>query len=670
MVDPCKVLLRSKDGVELFTVSSSRDHIDLSTNNNNGGERNFLVKGGTSIQVYAPDGSCVYLLLSEFGVVKCSLDDDNTTTISRAGGDSVLFLQDTKAIQMMTISPLGNYLLTWERSYEHKPKNLRVWCAKTGTLVASFLQKGIRRDAWPYLQWTADEKYAFLMTTNEVRVYNGNDFAATQQQEASEIRFIDKLRLNGITSLSVPQTNGEATPVSYLFTSFCPKNKDKPPRASLHEYPPSNTAALSAPVYPALLSKSLFQAEEMTVNWSPKADAALITLQTSVDTSGQSYYGSATLYLLSKDSKEAVMVPLPQEGPVHDVKWMPNASKSSSFAVVAGKMPSMGSLHNGLTAEPTFLFGNAHRNTICWSDHGRFVCVAGFGNLAGGMSFWDRNKLKLIPPSGENKASCTVGYGWSPDSRLFIVSTTSPRMNVDNGAKLYRYNGEEGPETPWENTHYHPNRLLQASFVPAALHKYPDRPQSPNLREAVAAAATTSTTNNTAAAAHKNTSNINIPKKPAGRYLPPSARGRASGGSSLAERMKKAKDGNLRGAGKVKASTTPLIGASGKSVPGATNTEASAEKSKSALKREKAKAAKVKKAEEEAVLKRQAEEAATAAQEAAANDPVKRTKKLNKLLKKIEELKTKDPSTLNEDQLKKMDTEQDVREELQKLALT
>jgi translation initiation factor 2A len=41
-------------------------------------------------------------------------------------------------------------------------------------------------------------------------------------------------------------------------------------------------------------------------------------------------------------------------------------------------------------AEPVFEFGEAHRNTISWSPHGRFLCMAGFGNLAGDMDFWDR----------------------------------------------------------------------------------------------------------------------------------------------------------------------------------------------------------------------------------------------------------------------------------------
>ena len=218
------------------------------------------------------------------------------------------------------------------------------------------------------------------MGTNEIRVYPGK----FPQQEAT--RFVDKLRVPGISSMSFPSQSQDA--VKIIFTSFCPPDKNKPARCGLHEYPSKTPAAASAS-FPALLSKSLFQAEEMAVHWSPKGDAALLALQTAVDTSGKSYYGSTTLYLMSSQQTDAIAVPLPQEGPVLDVAWMPNAAKPPSFAVVAGRMPSMASLHNGNDGKATFLFGNAHRNTISWAPHGRFVCLAGFGNLAGAVTFWD-----------------------------------------------------------------------------------------------------------------------------------------------------------------------------------------------------------------------------------------------------------------------------------------
>lgn len=617
----------------------------------------------------------------------------------------------------MDVSPQGTFLLTWERAaaatttaqqQQEEEKgdndnnhNLKVWNIHTGDLVIGFRQKSLSRDAWPYLQWTHDERLAFLHCTNEVRVYPG-----TFPQQA-DTRFVEKLRIPGITSLSVatcscqgaaaaaaaantttsPAVAAAVAPnARILFTAFIAKDKNKPSRAALYEYPSSSSQQQqpSHPItgYPALVSKSLFQAEEMTVHWSPKGDAALIALQSTVDTSGQSYYGSTSLYLMSPQHhrNDAITVPLPQEGPVLDVAWMPNPDKPSTFVVIAGRMPAMASMHNGTDGKATFLFGNRHQNTIHWAPHGRFLFLAGFGNLAGDMTFWDKNKEKQIPSaaatttaSGHHPvvtAACTVGHSWSPDSRLICVSTTSPRMNVDNGCSIYRYNGDKLSRVPWDNQNYQPDRLLQACFLPAATPDvYPDRPQSPTLKDLgkgpdASAAATAATT---AAAA----------PKPAGRYVPPSARNRAGGGggTSLAERMRAEREGTMKGAQKVvennKKMPAKVIGASGKVVvgmaPPPTTTEQG--KTKSAQRREKQKQ---KKQEEEA--RKELEEkiaAATAAASAAVSqdDPEKRARKLKKALKQIDELKQRDPTSLNDDQKKKIASEKELLAELQQLGL-
>jgi translation initiation factor 2A len=534
-------------------------------------------------------------------------------------------------------------LLTWERAKEGDAPNLKVWNTESGDFIIGFRQKGLSRESWPYVQWTFDEKVAFLLGTNEIRVYPGTF------PQAAETRFVDRIRIPGIKSMSLQSDSKVAMRI--LFTSFCAKDKNKPATAALYEYP-SKTALDGNASYPPLMTKSLFQADEMKVYWSPKGDSALIVLQNSVDTTGESYYGSTSLYLMSAQEKETIAVPQPQEGPILDVAWMPDPTKAPQFAVVAGKMPSMTSLHNGSDGKATFLFGNAHRNTIVWAPHGRFLCLAGFGNLAGGMTFWDRNKCKQIPPANPVTASCTVGYGWSPDSRMLVVSTTSPRMNVDNGVHLYRYNGDKMANLPWNNEDYKPDRLLEATFMPAAKVEYPDRPQSPTLKDAApsieSAAAPVS--------------------KPAGRYVPPSARNRAGlGGSTLAERMRADEAGKLKGAQKVDDRPKTFVGAYGQVVSGLAPPAQG--KSKSAVRREKVKQ---KKDEEEARKELEAKVLAeTKTEEAtpAAVPPENRARKIKKLLKQIDDLKAKDPSSLNEDQQKKIDAEAELRQELASLNL-
>lgn len=85
------------------------------------------------------------------------------------------------------------------------------------------------------------------------------------------------------------------------------------------------------------------------------------------------------------------------------------------------------------TGDAVFEFGVSHRNSAFWSPQGRFLCLAvsivccvammtmtsssclvlyelcrqGFGNMSGGMDFWDRTTLKLI---GSTRVCAAVSH--------------------------------------------------------------------------------------------------------------------------------------------------------------------------------------------------------------------------------------------------------------------
>jgi translation initiation factor 2A len=63
--------------------------------------------------------------------------------------------------------------------------------------------------------------------------------------------------------------------------------------------------------------------------------------------------------------------------------------------IAAGTMPCHCTLMDS-TGTAIYQYGAAHRNTISWSPHGRFLCLAGFGNLAGEMDFYDTLRSKKI----------------------------------------------------------------------------------------------------------------------------------------------------------------------------------------------------------------------------------------------------------------------------------
>jgi translation initiation factor 2A len=455
---PCRVLVRTKRDLELYSLASSTDGgsspaVDIMK----------LLEGcATTLMVTARDGKFALVHIASHGVVKLDLEAEkpvvgsaSSTTTTPPSPPPPVFLANSAGVQMMHLSPRGNFVLTWERFHaETCPRNLKVWDTTTGQMLTGFSQKNLSRDAWPYLQWTIDEQCCFLLASTQIRVYTLADIVssaknATSSTTAQEPRYIDRLQIEG-SNLSVPQEdssspspslNGSGTTSSCYLTVFTAKSKNKPATVSIYEYGGVKSS------FRLQASKSLFQAEECVTHWSPRANACLLSLQTAVDSSGQSYYGNSLLFLwngsvAAADNKgEVIAVPLPQEGPVQAVAW--TVKSPVSFLAIAGRMPAMASLHHGITGAVTFLFGNnVHRNTIAMSPHGRFVCLAGFGNLAGGMGFWDVHKKKLLPHHPDNAAgtlraeSTVTMHGWAPDSRHFLVASTAPRMNVDNGVHL------------------------------------------------------------------------------------------------------------------------------------------------------------------------------------------------------------------------------------------
>ncbi len=237
----------------------------------------------------------------------------------------------------------------------------------------------------------------------------------------------------------------------------------------------------------------------MQLKWNKLGTTLIVLAQTEVDKTGKSYYGETTLYVQSANGGFDSRITLDKDGPIHDVSWSPN---SKEFGVVYGYMPSKTTIFNQ-RAVATHSFPLSPRNTILFSPTGRFVLVAGFGNLAGQMDIYDLEKdyKKICTIEGGNPSVCE----WSPDSKYILTATTSPRLRVDNGIRLWHIGGglmynEDMVEL------YHATWRPQPfeTFSPGdLLHPVP--------------------TPHASALAYLGTRKT--PSKPAGAYRPPGARG-------------------------------------------------------------------------------------------------------------------------------------------------
>ena len=379
----------------------------------------------------------------------------------------------------VAFSPKSSYLCTWERpskDVEGNPvRNHKIWNYKTGKMLVSFFQKS--QSSWN-VQYTADEGYFARCILNEVQFY---------RSASPEDGICYRLKQDGVASFAICPGRNPALAV------FIPELKGSPAIVRIFTIP-----NFGQPV----AQKTFFRADKVQFKWNALGTSVLVLTQTEVDKTGKSYYGETQLYLLSTAGAFDCRVALDKEGPVHDVTWSPS---SKEFGVVYGYMPAKTTLFDQ-RANSLHAFGAGSRNTVLFSPNGKYILIAGFGNLQGVIEVYDRTEgvKKVSSFEASNSSVCD----WSPDGRFILTGTTSPRLRVDNGVKIWHVSGTLIFRRDM-------TELYQILWRPQQVDKISSRSASPAPEPHASAADF---------AAKQTTS------KPAGAYRPPSAR---AGGSSF-----------------------------------------------------------------------------------------------------------------------------------------
>ncbi|KAK6582549.1 hypothetical protein PZA11_004957 [Diplocarpon coronariae] len=450
-------------------------------------------------------------------------------TVVDASVGHVITSLPTPNVYELGFSPRGSYIITWERPSKDEKgdavKNLKIWHTVEEVpeggekqVVGRFVQKN--QSGWN-LQYTFDERYCARVVTNEVQFYESGDLGTVW----------NKLRAEGVADFAVSPGNNHSVAV------FIPERKGQPSTVKVFNVPQFTTP---------ISQKTFFKGDKVQLKWNQLGTTLIVLAQTEVDKTGKSYYGETTLYVLSANGGFDSRITLDKEGPIHDVSWSPN---SKEFGVIYGYMPAKTTIFNQrAVATHSFLLGP--RNTILFSPTGRFVLVAGFGNLAGQMDIYDLEKdyKKICTIEGGNPSVCE----WSPDSRYIMTATTSPRLRVDNGIRLWHVGGGimyNQDMVELYNVSWRPQK--SESFAAGdLLHPVP--------------------TPHSSALAYLGT--VKTPSKPAGAYRPPGARG-----TSTPLHFKREDEG---GAAHIVSNGTSLVSSSGfgkqrRQVPGAETVDVS-----------------------------------------------------------------------------------------------
>jgi translation initiation factor 2A len=378
---------------------------------------------------------------------------DDGSLFAYCDGTSVQILSGSTFTPLLTIprnrtaglqfSPRNTILATWEPFLGNQPttekpqENLELWDARTGLLVKSFVQK--KQFEWSP-QWTKDEKVCSRNVNNEIVFYEDNKFDSVKH----------KLHMAKVTNYMLAERDTEP----YYVAVHMPGAKGQPSSVRLFQYP--NFGGLPS----ALGSKSFYKAETASLVWNSKGTSLLIL--TATESSSASYYGEQGLHYVDVKG-ESCLVPRAKDGPVYSATWSPQGTE---FCVVYGCMPAKATLYN-LKCEPVFDFGTGPRNLAYYNPHGTVLCLAGFGNLRGNMELWDvsSNPRRLI---SNPQAIDSTQFEWCPDGQHFMTATTTPRLRIGNGYKIWHISGTCLYASPtW------PDELYEAIWQPRPDGFYP-----------------------------------------------------------------------------------------------------------------------------------------------------------------------------------------------------
>ncbi|XP_022761533.1 eukaryotic translation initiation factor 2A-like [Durio zibethinus] len=405
------------------------------------------------------------------------------------------------------LSPRGTYLQTFQKSTTPQEKNVVLWNIETGDPVYQQLQKNMTKATWPSVQFSSDEAVACRLATNEIQFFDAADFSKGISH---------RLRIPGVAAVELSKAPGSHV------AAFVPESKGSP--ASVQIYA-SGKELQSQP----LARRSFFRCSTVQLNWNHGSTGLLVVVQSDVDKTNQSYYGESKLNYLTTDGTHEGLVPLCKEGPIHDVQW---SFSGKEFAVVYGFMPASATVFDK-KCKPLLELGSGPYNTIRWNPKGKFLCLAGFGNLPGDMAFWDFLDKKQL---GTTRAECSVTSEWSADGCYFMTATTAPRLQVDNCVKIFHHNGSLFFKKMFD-------KLFQADWKPESPHKFGPIAE---LTKSIDSMKVEESKSQGQGSTSKKPASVNPPAQKPAAYRPPHAKNAAAvqaelfGGSTTGEMSKNA----------------------------------------------------------------------------------------------------------------------------------
>lgn len=333
---------------------------------------------------------------------------------------SVDAVGESGGIRAVHFSPATNFLVSHEKYDKEKClKNVAVWDVRGHPKqVKSHQLRGYSSGKVPLhiYQWTSDDQVCLELCPGTGVLMLDEDMesmdAAIPEPGCGQVSVSPLPAEQASVAVYVPEAGGKAGYVAIY---------------SINDVDKGATVKIDLPT----------KLNGVEMKWNKDGSAVLILASSDVDPTGQSYFGTTSLFWVQADGQQQQKISGPEDGLCQDFAWAPDGN---AFLMIIGSMPAETRLYDGKTGKLVQALGKSRRNTIRWDPFSKYFMVGGFGALPGDLDMFDNiNKETLC----SFRANIPVESSWAPNGRLFLTCTTCPRMNEDNQVYIYDYVGEQ-----------------------------------------------------------------------------------------------------------------------------------------------------------------------------------------------------------------------------------
>ncbi|CAD2086780.1 eukaryotic translation initiation factor subunit eIF2A, putative [Plasmodium vinckei brucechwatti] len=455
-----ELLIRFKSGIKLYKFEKNENKYDSKII--------FEYDGYIHDVIWSHDGKSFLIFHSLDGVLlvlNCSTNI-RVNQIRCQNKYKELFTQDNLTlIKHVQWSPNNKYIVIFFPYDENKHKeigNVLLWSTEKNKVISSFKIKKNICSNWPIIHFTNDDRYFFLQKKSDMYIYDTLILEQDENTNSNDVSNKDIPNnyiyswnhLNVIAiyfSKYIDDQNSRYfvlhTKHNFLGDIYVYKieglNPDHSPSSisnrNINENNNNNNATSknNTKINITLLTKRNFQHLDNLVCLYSITGKYIIFLVSTNDTTNTSYGYVSNCYYCSLVSKPVNIKKINTQV-AQDAKW---SNISDEFLIIEGKSDNIIYLYDSNLNVKSKISAQ-YKNTIKWCSFGNMIALGGFGNLAGDIDFYYKEKNYNVTLIKQYREPCTVLCDWSTDGTLFMTASTFPRMKVENTFKIYTYEGD------------------------------------------------------------------------------------------------------------------------------------------------------------------------------------------------------------------------------------